>query len=192
MVNGRLWIAFDCETTGFPPIGRLIEISAILFNDSGKVLDEFHAFVFPPVAVPSFITRLTGITSEMLTDAESASVVLGKFVGWLNPQATLVAHNALFDVRILVREEPAVIGAISNPIIDSLPIAKTLGCFPNNKLETIGAYLCPEVSGYHRAAADSQIVIKLLLHAIDCRIDVEYPELFSGQSLRSMLDSVQR
>jgi DNA polymerase III epsilon subunit-like protein len=59
----RQWVAFDCETTGFLPTGRLIEISAMLFDESGTILDEFHALISPPVAIPQFITDLTGIST---------------------------------------------------------------------------------------------------------------------------------
>ena len=184
----NLWVAFDCETTGFPPTGRLIEISAILFTNRGRVLDEFHSLVAPPVGVPAFITEITGISSDMLVGAEPASVVLRRFVSWLNPTALLIAHNATFDIRILAGELPTIVGEVSNSVVDSLPIARTLGIFQNNRLETIGNCLCPELSGYHRSAVDSQIVKHLLLHALECQIDVVHPNLFRGKSLPAILN----
>ncbi len=124
----------------------------------------------------------------MLAHAEPAADVLTNFEAWLNPIATLVAHNALFDVRILAGEAPSIVGNLPNMVIDTLPIARTMGVFPNNKLDTIGNCLCPEISGYHRSEMDTKVVIKLFLHAIKCQVDVVYPELFRGRSLSSVLN----
>jgi len=56
----------DIETTGGQPSGNsIIEIGVILW-DGHTILEEFHSLVNPGIPIPLFITRLTGITSEMV------------------------------------------------------------------------------------------------------------------------------
>lgn len=188
MNTQRLWIAFDCETTGFLPEGHLIEIAAILFTHDGDQIDEFHSLVAPPTEIPEFIRGLTGISTEMVEDANAASKVLQEFASWLHPLATIIAHNVAFDIGILAKEMPVLIEGIPNLAVDSLRIARTLGVFQNNKLKTIGNALRSDQAEYHRAMTDAHVVKDLLLYSIKHGLEFTHPKLFQGRSLQSVLD----
>jgi DNA polymerase-3 subunit epsilon len=127
-MSSPLWVAFDCETTGYLPGARLIEIGAVCFRDDGRVEAEFQEFVQPPVALPAFITRLTGITPWMLCSADDATSVLTRFLRWAPDRGIFVAHDVAFDLAVMANE----LGGILNlnvTFVDSLDIARRLGEF---------------------------------------------------------------
>lgn len=91
-------VFFDTETTGLDPAtNRIIEIT--LYDDEGWLSTLCN--IDGPV--PDFITGITGITTEMLTNAPAfkdiAPEIYRRFDG-----RTAVAHNAQFDMRFLLAE----------------------------------------------------------------------------------------
>jgi len=65
----------DIETTGGQPSGNsIVEIGVVLW-DGQKVIDEFHSLIDPGVSIPLFITRLTGITDEMIAGAPNFEII---------------------------------------------------------------------------------------------------------------------
>jgi DNA polymerase III epsilon subunit-like protein len=101
----RLWIAIDSETTGILPQARLLEIGAVAFRENGVIEGEFQSLVRPPVVLTEFIVGLTGITQEMIRDAENSATVLKHFLHWLPPCGTLVGHNVAFDLAVIENED---------------------------------------------------------------------------------------
>lgn len=162
------WIAVDCETTGLPPRGRLIELGAIFFDRNGNVLSEFHEMAKPPNRIPHFITRLTGITDDDLIQASVGADVVNRFLKWLPEDIPLLAHNILFDLQILATEVQGVERLLDDrSIVDTVHIARALGGFCNYRLETIAVtldLLPPEK--LHRARSDVKVVRDLFLHAL--------------------------
>ena len=91
-------IFFDTETTGLnPETARIIEIT--VYSDEGW----YSQLLNPGGPVPELITGITGITTEMVTNAptfaEVAPELWRRFDG-----RTAVAHNAQFDMRFLLAE----------------------------------------------------------------------------------------
>lgn len=180
MTRPKLWVAFDCESTGFPPQGRLIEIAAVaFFPDGTEPFLPFQQFVRPPVPIPDEITELTGLTNDKVQHADSAVEVLSQFRQWLPASATAVAHNLPFDLAILATEHAVFARELSRQAVDSLPIARVLGEFPNHRLTTIARTLGLSAEGSHRALADARLVKQLVLHAFQRGLPAVCPELFS-------------
>src|SRR4028119_1963714 len=63
------FVVFDLETTGAkaPPC-RITEIGAYRVKN-GKIIDEYQTLVNPEIAIPLFISQLTGITDAMVKNA---------------------------------------------------------------------------------------------------------------------------
>ena len=60
------YTVIDIETTGFDPIrNKITEISAVKYRCNRKV-DEYVTFVAINEKIPDQITKLTGITNDML------------------------------------------------------------------------------------------------------------------------------
>ena len=75
----------DIETTGLhPERAELIELSAIRVSAAfTEELAEFDELVRPLEEIPPFITRLTGISNEMVKDAPEISKVHEDFKKFL-------------------------------------------------------------------------------------------------------------
>lgn len=168
VTNDHSWIAFDCETTGLPPRGRLIELGAIHFDRDGVVISEFHEMARPPHRVPGFITRLTGITNRDLIGASGPVDVIHRFMKWIPPDIPLIAHNVPFDLQILATEAPGTDRLLDeHSIVDSVHIARALCEFPDCRLQTIAKSLNVMPPGnLHRVRADVRVVRALFLSAL--------------------------
>ena len=95
-------VFIDFETTGLE-IGNesIIEIGACKVEPSGKEY-FFQEFVKPVSEISPLITKITGITNEMVKDAPSLKEVLIEFIRFCGPNINIVAHNAQFDIPWLL------------------------------------------------------------------------------------------
>jgi len=93
----------DVETTGTSPAnGKITEIAIYIYNGT-SIIDSFVSLVNPECGIPWNITRLTGITNEMVESAPKFYEIAKKIVE-ITANTTFVAHNASFDYSF-VREE---------------------------------------------------------------------------------------
>ena len=96
----RIGIYLDVETTGMDANeNNIIEIALVPFefNIGGyifKVLPAYDAFQDPGIPIPEEITRITGITDEMVA---GQSIDLDKIAKMLSEAVIVIAHNARFD-----------------------------------------------------------------------------------------------
>ena len=97
-------VILDFETTGLSPdMGdRAIEFGAVRLVD-GTVTEGFQSLMNPGQRVSRFIEDYTGISNEMLANAEPCAVVMDRFADFIADD-NLVAHNASFDKRFLDAE----------------------------------------------------------------------------------------
>lgn len=94
------YVAIDIETTGLDPeYDEIIEIAAARVK-SGIVVDTFQTLVKPQYEIDEFITKLTGITNDMLVTAPDVSLVLADLALFLG-RSILVGHKVSFDVNFL-------------------------------------------------------------------------------------------
>lgn len=98
------FIAVDTETTGLDPRkgARLTEIAAVTVL-SGEILEDalFRELIDPGVSIPASISKLTGITNEMVKGKPDVKEALERFFAWVPREAILVFHNAPFDLSFL-------------------------------------------------------------------------------------------
>lgn len=98
-----MYCIVDVETTGgIPGTSRLTEI-AMIRHDGQQVVDTFHTLLNPGCPIPPFISRLTGISDEMVLDAPLFEQIVPD-VFRLSENAIFVAHNASFDFGFLQKE----------------------------------------------------------------------------------------
>ena len=98
------FIVIDLETTGAAPTNGngITEIGAVKVR-GGELIGEFSTFVNPGIALPDYITSLTGITDQMLSGAPTITEIFPSFMEFLGPHSEnyLVAHNAPFDMGFI-------------------------------------------------------------------------------------------
>ena len=107
--NARRAIFIDVETTGLDPErDEIIELAMVPFyySDQDEIVsigDAFSALRQPKVPISEEVTKITGITDEMVADRSIDPSDVAKFAG----RSLIIAHNAAFDRPFLERFCPA-------------------------------------------------------------------------------------
>ena len=122
----------DIETTGLSPEwDNIIEIAAVKFSD-GKIVDTFQSLLQPlsfkgeVISVNEFITKLPGITNQMLANAPKPKEVLTNFDKFLG-NSIIVGYNVNFDINFLYDAFETYLNKdLCNDFIDVMRIARKL------------------------------------------------------------------
>lgn len=157
-IKGEL-IIFDLETTGFSAAGdRIIEYGAVKMKDL-ELGETFSSFADPETPVPERITKLTGITEEMLVGAPSQREALEKFIEFCGENPVLIAHNAGFDTSF-IRSECARQGInFRFSVIDTVVMCRSmLPELKKHKLNIVAKHLGLGEFDHHRAFEDARML----------------------------------
>lgn len=168
------FVVFDIETTGLSKETESItEIGAVKVVD-GKIIDRFSTFVNPERPIPAEITKLTGITNEMVADAPVITEILPKFLEFCQ-DAVLVAHNANFDtgfIRLNAERKCSI--EVKNTVLDTLELSRALlPDLKKHKLDIICEQLGVSLEGHHRAVNDAEATAEVFLKFIDMLVEKE-------------------
>jgi DNA polymerase-3 subunit epsilon len=154
----------DIETTGGTAADMgITEIGAVRFL-GGVPNGSFQTLVNPGMAIPPFITVLTGITHAMVVEAPGiaeAIPALLEFVG----DSVIVGHNVRYDISYLnAAAEHLGYGRLPNRSVDTLRLARRLlgNETRNLRLGTLAAYLRSPVEPTHRALDDARATAHVL------------------------------
>ncbi len=155
------YIVLDIETTGLSfRTEKITEIGAVKVKD-GEIVDTFECFVNPEIPIPQKIVELTGITDEMVSNAETIDKIMPKFLSFIG-DLKLVAHNADFDVGFLKYNAESLGLTMDNEYIDSLALSRQLFPeFKKHKLGIIAEKLGIKVENAHRALDDVITLVKV-------------------------------
>ena len=124
------FVVFDLETTGLSKESdEITEIGAVKIVN-GDIKERFSTFVNPGKPLSHEITKLTGITDDMLKDAPTVETVLPQFLEFCGKDSVLVAHNAAFDTGF-IREKAEKLGEL---------LDLNLYAFTDEELEEINLY----------------------------------------------------
>ncbi len=120
-------IVLDTETTGFEPGEghRLVEIGCVELENHLPTGRVFHTYLNPMRDVPPDATRIHGLTTEFLKNQPLFTEKVSEFRDFIEG-ATLVIHNAEFDMKFLNAEMKAC-GFKALPmtnVVDTLLIAR--------------------------------------------------------------------
>lgn len=162
--NVQLAAILDIETTGLSPHDcDIIEAAIILFSYdamTGEVLEiveEYSGFHMPSSPISPFITRLTGITNQMVQNEKLDDA---KIMDLLQQAHGIIAHNASFDRSFLLKRYPELAEKRWHCSMRSVKW-KDYG-FMNKKLDTLleGHKIVRENA--HRAMDDVKATLQLL------------------------------
>jgi DNA polymerase-3 subunit epsilon len=93
-------VFLDIESTGLShTIDKLLELGMVKFEytEDGRIfnlLEEFNGYQDPKIPIPEHITKLTGITNDMVKDH---SIENSKVAEYLEDVDIIISHNAQFD-----------------------------------------------------------------------------------------------
>lgn len=156
------FVVFDIETTGLDSaFDEIIEIAAIKIINN-KVESQFESLVKPKYEIDEYITKLTGITNDMVKSAPYINKVLPEFNNFIG-NFILIGHNVNFDINFiydsLVRNNKR---PISNNFIDTLRLSrKLLSELSHHRLEDLAYYFEVDCSNNHRSIKDCEITLSV-------------------------------
>ncbi len=157
-----MYAVVDLETTGGnAKFGKITEI-AIYLHDGFQVVDEFVSLINPECSIPDFITRLTGITNEMVADAPKFYEVAKRVVE-ITEGHVFVAHNAGFDYNFLKWEFKRLGYHFERDTLCTVKLSKEI--VPGFKSYSLGKLVGEfgiKIKDRHRAGGDAFATVKLL------------------------------
>lgn len=158
----RLYVVLDVETTGGKAgTDRITEIGAVKLQ-AGEVLDTFNSLINPERHIPSFISRLTGISNAMVADAPKFADIAAQLNEFLQG-AVFVAHNAKFDYGFIRSEFARCEIPFDMPQLCT--VVNMRRYYPGLASYSLGK-LCTEfeikLTNHHRALADATATVELL------------------------------
>lgn len=163
-------IFIDTETTGFSK-NRLIEVAALEFDPlTGQTGRSFHSYIRPESeSVEHGAFKVHGLSTSFLADKPLFKHVAPGLKSFL-AGATIYAHNAPFDTRVLNYEFAQVgltaLDSFTHTVCCSLSYAKRLKLpTANSKLDTLCAHFGVDDSArtLHGALIDCQLAIAVYI-----------------------------
>lgn len=157
-----MYAIIDVETTGgSPSLDRVVEIAIIVF-DGKEITQTFSTLLNPKRSIDPYVTRLTGITNEMVQKSPSFQDVHEKVLE-MTHENIFVAHNVKFDFG-MIRQEFRRIGIDFNrKQLDTVNLSrKVLPGFNSYSLGNICESVGIDITDRHRALGDARATVKLL------------------------------
>ena len=159
------YIVLDVETTGFSPTNdSLIEIAALKVVN-GDIAERYESLIDPHDPIPPMITRITGISNQMVQGKPDISAVMAELDSFMDADLPIVAHNATFDLKFICANLDRVQRGRQLQYIDTLDLSRS--AFPdldNHKLETLISTLhLADGPQKHRAMSDAEATQKLFV-----------------------------
>ncbi len=192
------FVVVDVETTGIDPgTDRITEIAAFKIlrrrsEESGQLPrndrlygnghawmwcggkrdpsseGEFVTLLNPQREIPASITRLTGITNEMVAKSPRFAEIVDDLLAFIG-DSVIVGHNAHFDINFLNQELKRVFDKrLGNPRLCTLQLCRRLfPDFPNYKLQTVAREMGVEHTGKHRAWGDALATAGIFIRVLE-------------------------
>jgi len=148
------FVVLDIETTGLSPFSDEICELAMVKLKNFLPVDSYHTLVKPSKPIPLSVSKIHGITDEMVQNAPTIEQVLPQVVNFIS-NTTLVIHNADFDLSFLnfalkKYEYPI----LKNEVIDTLAIARLYYPTISHSLESLSSNFMFSNKPTHRAMDD--------------------------------------
>jgi len=163
------WVVVDVETTGGPTSQghRITEVAAVRVA-GGEIRDRYSTLVNPGRRIPSMITRLTGITQEMVATAPSFGEVANRVAGAMEG-AVFVAHNASYDWGFVSYEMRRATGrALSGRHLCTVKLAgKLMPELTSRGLDSLARWFGLEIVERHRALDDATATAEVLIRFLE-------------------------
>jgi DNA polymerase-3 subunit epsilon len=175
-----MYAIIDVETTGGSFTSERLTEIAVYLHDGNKIVDEFSTLINPEQPIPYMITRITGISNEMVADAPRFCEIARRIVE-MTEGAVFVAHNASFDYNFVRHEFKRLGYTYKRPTLCTVKLSRKL--LPGHNSYSLGK-LCHslgiQIENRHRAAGDALATTKLfeMLINID-RYGIEQQSAFS-------------
>lgn len=170
-----MYAVVDIEATGGNHIkGKIIEIAIYIF-DGEKVIDEYSTLINPETKIDWYVTKLTGITNDMVKHAPKFSEVADKIYSLIKGNI-FVAHDVDFDYKFLKSALKKSGIKLDEPKVCTVKLSEKY--LPEANSYSLGK-LCEALKipipkeERHRAAGDALATTKLLKILLDDKKEAE-------------------
>jgi len=167
----QAYVVVDVETTGGSgEQHRVTELAAVKVRD-GRIVDRFQTLLNPQRPIPPNITRLTGISDAMVTDAPLFADVAGEFEAFMEG-SIFVAHNVSFDYGFVSREFTRIGRGFRYPkLCTCSSMRKFYPGLPSYSLGELCRQFGIPLRQHHRAMCDAEAAAELLFMVNEKRGD---------------------
>ena len=156
-----MYAILDIETTGGQYNEEGITEIAIYKYNGHEVVDQFISLVNPEKQIQPFVVKLTGINNAMLRSAPKFHEVAKRIIE-ITEGCIIVAHNTVFDYRILKTEFRRLGYDFKKQTLCTVELSKQL--IPEQESYSLGKLvrsLGIPVTDRHRASGDALATVKL-------------------------------
>jgi DNA polymerase-3 subunit epsilon len=151
----------DIETTGSYSAECGITEIAIVVHDTEKVVDTFETLINPGSPILPFVSRMTGITNEMVMDAPRFEEV-AKRIMLMTEGCVFVAHSVNFDYTYIHNAFKSLGADFRRKKLCTVRLSrKIFPGYPSYSLGNICSNLGIEINNRHRAMGDALATVKL-------------------------------
>ncbi len=198
----RPLLFFDLETTGLDTDrDRVIEFAGIKVNPD-KTQERFESFINPERPIPEEVTKLTGITNDMVAEAPTFQELIPALQKLMR-DADLAGYNVInFDIPMLESEfkrcSTPMPGPANRSVMDPLEILK------KHEVRTLSwahqFYLDEAPGDGHRSMEDTETTMKVLRAQIkkyglsgsvaEIQQEIRFPYLDGGRRLKQEGDQI--
>ncbi len=156
-----MYAILDIETTGGKYNEEGITEIAIYKFDGHTIVDQFASLINPEKPIQPFVVNLTGINNDMLRQAPKFFEVAKRIIE-ITTDCIIVAHNALFDNRILTTEFDRLGYQYERESVCTVELAKKLlPDMPSYSLGKLVKNLGIPLTDRHRAQGDAKATVAL-------------------------------
>ncbi len=164
------FVVVDVETTGGNPINeRIIDIGCVT-TVGGEIVSSYNSLVNPHQFIPPFISKMTGISNEMVFNASEAEEVFNELRTYFQQNdAVFVAHNAQFDWAFVLNTflrcniDPPELKRLCTLKLSRRLLKKNL----KKNVGSLANYFNITVNGRHRALGDALATAQILIELLD-------------------------
>ncbi|MDC8829406.1 exonuclease domain-containing protein [Alteromonas gilva] len=156
------YVVVDIETTGGQSAGhRITEVGMVKMVD-GEEVARWSSLINPQRHIPAYITRLTGISDDMVADAPVFADVVEDIEAF-SKDCVFVAHNVNFDYGFIKQEFARLGMDFKRPKLCTC--ARMRQHYPGIKsygLGALSAHFDIQLENHHRALDDALAAAQLL------------------------------
>ncbi len=165
------YLVLDTETTGLEPRQghKIIEIGCVELIERRLTGNNYQQYLNPEREIDEGALEVHGITLSELADKPAFAQIADDFLAYIRG-ATLVIHNAAFDVGFLNHELGLLdrsLGLISDycEVVDTLLMARKMHPGQRNSLDALCQryFISNEHRTLHGALLDSEILAEVYL-----------------------------
>ena len=160
-MKNKKYAIIDIETTGGMARRDKITEIAVVIHDGNQIIETFESLLDPERPIPFNITRITGITDEMVAGKPKFYEVAKQIVQ-MTEGAVFVAHNVRFDYGF-IREEFRRLGfTYTRQQLCTVRLSRK--SFPGLRSYSLGnliRHFNIKVEARHRAMADTMATVEI-------------------------------